>query len=321
MNDLLLRALHCQPAPRPPIWLHRQAGRFLPEYRAIRAKHSFRHLIGTPEIAAQITKLPIDLMGMDAAILFSDILVIAEVFGFTFDFSEGQGIRLNEPEIEIQRDVISTLSYVAKTIELLKKDLNVPLIGFCGGPYTISTYMRRTSPEWLEKITAATIEYLLMQIQAGVDVIQIFDSWAGKLDPADFHTLALPYLKKIVDAMKPSGIPITIFCRGATRYVNELVSLQPTALAFDWEKEMHELRKEVPSHIAIQGNLDPEILKGPLEILQAKAKFILDSMKGERGFIFNLGHGIEPDTSVENVRWLVEYVKSLEVSKENAWPL
>ena len=170
--------------------------------------------------------------------------------------------------------------------------------------------MRRTTPEWLEKITAATIEYLQMQIKAGVDVIQIFDSWAGKLEPLDFQTLALPYLKKIVDAIKPTGIPITLFCRGSTRYIKELVSLEPTALAFDWEKEMHELRKEVPAHIAIQGNLDPAILQGPLEALQEKAKFILDSMKGERGFIFNLGHGIVPQTPVENVRWLIDHIKT-----------
>ena len=311
MNDLLLRALKCETVPRPPIWLHRQAGRFLPEYRAIRAKHSFRHLIGTPEIAAQITKLPIDLIGMDAAILFSDILVVAEVFGFTFDFSEGKGIRLKEPATEIKKDVMETLSYVAKTIELLKKDLKVPLIGFCGGPYTVSTYMRTTSPEWLEKITAATIEYLLMQVKAGIDVIQIFDSWAGKLTPLDFQTLALPYLKKIVDVLKPTGIPLTIFCRGATRYVKELVSLEPTALAFDWEKEMQELRKEVPAHMAIQGNLHPEILKGSLEVLQEKAKSLLDSMQVARGFIFNLGHGVEPETPVENVRWLVGYIKNM----------
>lgn len=313
MNDLLLRALKCEPVPRPPIWLHRQAGRFLPQYRAIRANHSFRTLVGTPSLAAQITKLPIDLLGMDAAILFSDILVIAEVFGFTFDFSDGKGIRLKEPEQEIRQDVHEAVSYVSETIKLLKKELKVPLIGFCGGPYTVSTYMNRTSPEWLTKITEATIDYLRMQIKAGVDAVQIFDSWAGKLTPLDFQTLSLPYLKKIVDAIKPTGIPITLFGRGFTRYIKELVSLEPTALAFDWEKEMSELRREVPAHIAIQGNLNPEILQGPLEALQEKTQFILESMKGERGFIFNLGHGVIPETPVENVRWLIQCVKGKEL--------
>ncbi|MBS0648573.1 MAG: uroporphyrinogen decarboxylase [Verrucomicrobia bacterium] len=309
MNDLLLRALKCEPVPRPPIWLHRQAGRFLPEYRALRAGHSFRHLIGTPQLAAQITKLPIDLLGFDAAILFSDILVIAEAFGFTIDFKDGKGIELLAPAQETRRDVAEALSYVAETIQLLKKDLQVPLIGFCGGPYTVSTYMKRTTPEWLYKITEATIEYLNMQIKSGVDAIQIFDSWAGKLNPADFLKLALPYLKAIVSALQPSGIPITIFCRGATRYIQELVALRPTALAFDWEKEMNVLRKQVPAEIAVQGNLDPAVLKGPLSILQEKAITLFVSMKGARGFIFNLGHGIEPETPVENVRWLVDYVK------------
>lgn len=309
MNDLLLRALKCQQVSRPPIWLHRQAGRFLPEYRALRAGHSFRHLVGTPQLAAQITKLPIDLLGVDAAILFSDILVLAEVFGYTIDFTDGKGIQLLEPGHDMRLDVAETLCYVTEAIHLLKKDLKVPLIGFCGGPYTVSTYMKKTTPEWLAKITDATIEYLQMQIQAGVDAIQIFDSWAGKLEPNDFHTLALAYLKTIVDAIKPSGIPVTIFCRGSTRYIKELVSLQPTALAFDWEKEIHVLRQEVPAEIAIQGNLDPAILKGPLDLLQQQAKIILSSMKGVPGYIFNLGHGVEPDTPVENVRWLIEYIK------------
>ena len=143
----------------------------------------------------------------------------------------------------------------------------------------------------------------------GVDAIQIFDSWAGKLEPKDFHRLALPYLKKIIDALRPTGIPITLFCRGSTRYVKELAALEPTALAFDWEKEMQELRREVPAHIAIQGNLDPAILKGPLGALQEKTTSILSSMKGARGFIFNLGHGVEPETPVENVQWLIEYIK------------
>jgi uroporphyrinogen decarboxylase len=247
--------------------------------------------------------------------LFSDILVIAEVFGFAFDFSDGKGIRLKEPEEEIRRDVHEALSYVSETIKLLKKELKVPLIGFCGGPYTVSTYMQRTAPQWLEKITRATIEYLRMQIKAGVDAIQVFDSWAGKLGPLDFQKLSLPYLKKIVDAIKPTGIPVTLFGRGLTRYVKELVALEPTALAFDWEKEMSELRREVPAHIAIQGNLDPELLCGSIEVLQVKTKAILDSMKGEKGFIFNLGHGVLPHTPVENVQWLIQCVKDYHLTK------
>ncbi|MGH7890068.1 MAG: uroporphyrinogen decarboxylase family protein, partial [Thermodesulfobacteriota bacterium] len=257
-------------------------------------------------LAAQITRLPLSL-GFDAAILFSDILVLSEVFGFTIDFIDGKGIQLLEPLKEIKKDTAETLSYVAEAIHLLKKDLAVPLIGFCGGPYTVSKYMKRTTIPWLEKITQASIEYLQMQIRAGVDVIQIFDSWAGTLEPPDFHHLALPYLKTLVESVK--NVPVIIFCRGSCRYVKELVSLHPAAIGFDTEKEMQLLRKEVPPEIAIQGNLDPAILKGPLDVLQQKATALLHSMKNVPGYIFNLGHGVEPETPVENVKWLIKYVK------------
>lgn len=305
---LFLKALRCEVTPRPPVWLMRQAGRYMPQYRNLRAKHSFRELVGTPELAAQITRLPIDLLGVDAAILFSDILVLAEVFGYRIDFQEGKGIKLLSPSHSIQKDVQETLHYVAEAILLLKKDLSVPLIGFCGGPYTVAKYMNTCTPEWLGRITAATIDYLKMQIRAGVDAIQIFDSWAGMLESEEFCTLALPYLRTIVESLK-TDIPIIVFCRGSARYIQELIELKPSAIGFDWEKEMPDLRKEVPPQIAVQGNLNPAILKGPLPALQGAVDSLLSSMQGTRGFIFNLGHGVEPDTPLENVQWLVNRVK------------
>ena len=301
MNDLFLKALRCETVQRPPIWLMRQAGRYMPEYRKLRAQHSFRTLIRTPKLAAEVTRLPLPL-GVDAAILFSDILLLTEVFGFTIDF--GDGIQLIEP---LQEEYsLDKLSCVGETIRLLKTDLTVPLIGFCGGPYTVAKYMKRITPEWLDKITNASIEYLKLQIAAGADAIQIFDSWAGYLEKSDFETLALPYLKRIVDAIRP--FPTILFCRGSCRYINELVDLKPQGIGFDWEKEMRELRTLVPSSIAIQGNLNPEILKGPLPLLQQKTEVLLASMESARGFIFNLGHGVEPDTPVENVRWLITHL-------------
>jgi uroporphyrinogen decarboxylase len=287
----------------------RQAGRYMPQYRALRAHYSFRQLVGTPELAAQITRLPIDLLGVDAAILFSDILVLAEVFGYQINFKEGKGIELMPPVKKIERDVCETLHYVAETIQLLKKDLSIPLIGFCGGPYTVAKYMKTIDPDWLNRITAATIIYLQMQIEAGVDAVQIFDSWAGMLRPEEFQSLALPYLRKIVEALRPTGVPVIVFCRGSARYLQELVDLHPACIGFDWERLMLQLRNEVPPHIAIQGNLNPTVLKGPLPLLQKETEAILDSMKGARGFIFNLGHGVEPDTPLENVQWLVSRVK------------
>lgn len=313
MSSLFLKALRCEEVLRPPVWLMRQAGRYMPEYRKLRAHHSFRELVGTPALAAEITRLPIDHFGFDAAILFSDILVLAEVFGYRIDFSDGKGIQLVPPSQEENHPVEGTLSYVADAVRLLKKDLPVPLIGFCGGPYTVAKYMKTLTPIWLDRITTATIAYLQMQVAAGVDAIQIFDSWAGLLEPSDFREWALPYLKTIVDALRPTGIPLIVFCRGSCRYVQELVSLQPTALGFDREKEMVHLRKEVPSNIAIQGNLSPTILKGPLPLLQKEVDALLTAMQGIPGFIFNLGHGVEPDTPVENVRWLVKQVKSLTI--------
>lgn len=309
MNDLFLRALRCEPVTRPPIWIMRQAGRYLPQYRALRAQHSFQTLVHTPELAAQVTHLPIDLFGFDAAILFSDILVVAEVFGFQIDFVEGQGMKLRPPKEATELPVQTTLHYVPQAIELLKKTLAVPLIGFCGGPYTVCRYMERLTPEWLGKVTDASIEYLKMQVKAGVDVIQIFDSWAGHLSPAEFHTLALPYLTRLVQAIKPLSKPLILFCRGSHHYLSELIALGPAAIGFDWEVELSEIAQRVPLHIAIQGNLNPKLLNGPLSLLEPAVNHLLESMQNRPGFIFNLGHGIEPSASVENVRWLVQYLQ------------
>lgn len=313
MNDLFLRALRCERVERPPIWIMRQAGRYLPEYRALRARHSFQTLVHTPELAAQVTHLPIDRFGFDASILFSDILVITELFGFEMEFLENQGMKLKPPTQEISLPLESTLHYVPKTIQLLKKTLPVPLIGFCGGPYTVCRYMQRITPEWLDKITDATIAYLKLQVEAGVDVLQIFDSWAGLLTPEEFHTLSLPYLKRIVQALKPTNIPLILFCRGSSHFIPELVSLQPAAIGFDWGMEMADIRKKVPANIAIQGNLNPELLNGPLNLLEPAVNHLLDSMQNSPGFIFNLGHGIEPAASLDNVHWLVQNVQKAKV--------
>ncbi len=312
MNDLFLRALRCEQVERPPIWIMRQAGRYLPEYRALRARHSFQALVHTPELAAQVTQLPIDLLGFDASILFSDILVVGEVFGYEMNFTD-QGMKLQAPTQEITLPVESTLHYVPKTIRLLKKTLPVPLIGFCGGPYTVCRYMKQVNPEWLDKVTEASIAYLKMQVEAGVDALQIFDSWAGLLSPEEFRTLALPYLARIASALKPSGVPLILFCRGSTQFIPEFSALEPAAIGFDWEMEMAEIRKQVPATIAIQGNLNPELLNGPLSNLQTATQQLLDSMQGSPGFIFNLGHGIEPTASVDHVRWLINHIQTAKI--------
>ena len=313
-----LKALQGLGTGRPPVWLMRQAGRYLPEYRKLRQKHSLKELFFTPELAAEITLLPIDLLGFDAAILFSDITVIALALGLKLDFNEGPVIK---GEKLYPLDVREVLSCVAETILLVKPRLKVPLIGFCGGPFTVASYliekhsgtdlpltkkMMHQDPKafhhLLDLITAASIDYLQMQKQAGVDAIQIFDSWAHVLSKEDFDEFCAPYLKRLP--------PSILFMRGSSFRAKELSLLNPLGISFDWQVPLPILRAQVPKKIAIQGNLDPDLLYAPLPIIEKKVKALLDSMRGDPGFIVNLGHGVKPDVPVDAVRCLVEAVKA-----------
>lgn len=300
MTHLFLTALTRSNNDRPPVWFMRQAGRFLPEYRALRQKHSLWDLFHTPELAALVTQMPLKTLGVDAAILFSDILTVTEMLGYRACFPEK-----GSPFVELTSNATTPI-YVAKTIELLKPSLSVPLIGFCGGPYTVAKYMHQINHSMLKKLLKASIDYVQMQVDAGADVIQIFDSWAGLLPRDEFHDLCLRYLEPLVASI---SVPVIVFCRGSCRYVKELVSLNPAAISFDSERSMQELRDEVPPHIAVQGNLSPEVFRGPLSELEKEAEKLLSSMKGEKGFIVNLGHGVLPDTPVENGVRFVEMVK------------
>ena len=294
---MLLDALKCKNRARPPVWLMRQAGRYLPEYRVLRKKHTLRELFFTPELAAQITLMPVDLIGVDAAILFSDITVVALPLGYSLDFNEGPKIAGT-----LQRRGLESLEPIAETIRLIKPRLKVPLIGFCGGPYTVASYING-DPSLLDPITDVTIDYIHMQEKAGVDAIQIFDSWADRLSANEFQQYCMPYLKRIIDA---THVPVILFMRGASQRVDELIKLKPDAISFDWAKPLSELRPKVP--MAIQGNLDPDLLYQPLSIIRQKTEELLDSMKGDPGFIVNLGHGVKPDVPVEAVRCLVDVV-------------
>ena len=277
----------------------RQAGRYMPSYRKLREKHSLRELFFTPELAAEVTLMPIDQLGVDAAILFSDITTVALPLGFSLEFSEGPVI-----QGKLERRGIETLEPIAEAIRLIKPQLKVPLIGFCGGPYTVASYING-DPALLDPITEVTIEYIRMQEKAGVDAIQIFDSWANRLSPEEFQIYCIPYLKRIVEA---TSVPVIIFMRGASSRVEELVKIKPDAISFDWEKPLADLRKQVP--MAVQGNLNPDLLYEPLSVIREKTKELLDSMKGDPGFIVNLGHGMKPDMSVDAVKCLVDTVKN-----------
>lgn len=319
MNHLLLQALRCERTVRPPVWLMRQAGRYMPQYRELRTKHSLWEMFHNPELAAAVTRLPIDLLGVDAAILFSDILVIAESLGLTVHFPDKGGPRV-EPLIQTQAQIAAlpylpvedTLAYVFETIKLVKQSISIPLIGFCGGPFTVASYLAgdvKKDPQLLAKITEASIAYLQAQVKAGVDAIQIFDSWANLLNDEEFSTLCLPYLKQMVDAVK--GVPVIVFCRDSSLRAEPLASLAPSCISFDWHRPMKTLRSIVPASIAVQGNFNPEFLKlSPSEITRG-VKELLAEMQGEKGFIVNLGHGVTPDIPMENVRAFVEAVTTL----------
>jgi len=293
----------------------RQAGRYLPEYQAIRKKYSLEEMFRTPDLIYEITWQPLKRLGVDAAILFADILHIPLTLGYDVTFPGKQGPLVTSPSKFIVKDVEETLAFVREGILLLKQDLDVPLIGFCGGPFTVMKYMRekkwiythpKEAKELLQLITDQSIRYLKMQVEAGVDAIQIFDSWVNTLSHQDFRNFALPYLNQLIRSL---DVPVILFARGSCHLASDLASIRPSAISFDWFKPLYEMRQKVPNTIAIQGNLDPDILYAPPAVIQRETKKLLNSMQGEPGFIVNLGHGIFPDTPVDHVKCFVDTVK------------
>lgn len=308
----------------------------MPKYLKMREKHSLWELFHTPDLVTQITLLPIDDLDVDAAILFSDILVIAEAFGRRVDFVENKGPVIDRPLVspsDVENltltDLNPVFSYIKHSIFNLKKELKVPLIGFCGGPFTVASYMIETeskgdlkkTKQWmysdpqsfhslLQKLTDASIAYLKLQIDAGVQAVQIFDSWANVLPFPHFAEFCLKYNQQIISALQALEIPVIFFSRGSSLFPEEIASMQPRAISFDWQKEMKDLRQKVPSNIAVQGNLDPLLLKAPKSVIQKNVNHLLNSMRGEPGFIVNLGHGVLPDIPLENVLFFVELVKN-----------
>lgn len=301
----------------------------MPEYQLLRKKYSLSSLFHRPQLAALVTKLPLDVFDLDAAIVFSDILVIVEALGCSLRFPKIGGPKIipkiswEDPVETIEvLDVRRALSYVYETIRLLKKTLTVPLIGFCGGPFTVATYLILEEISlWLslapgplhlllEKITQATELYLEEQINSGVDVIQIFDSWANLLNQEQRALFCYPYIRRLVQVAKKRNIPVIFFCRGSSLFPEELVSLGVDAISFDGQAPLHSLREKIPHPMAVQGNLSPDILakSTPLEVEAATAA-LLCSMHGKPGWIANLGHGILPSTPVDNVHAFIRVLR------------
>lgn len=334
-NDLLLRAARGEKIERTPVWLMRQAGRILPEYRALRESVSgFIELVTTPELAAEVTMQPVDILNVDAAIIFSDILVIPEAMGLPYEMVEKKGPFFRQTintakDVEDLRTVNAeeNLAYVLEAIKLTKSKLQgrVPLIGFAGAPWTIFSYMVEgsgsktfskargmlyknpmLSHQLLQKITDSTIHYLKAQIKAGADLVQVFDSWAGILPPAHYETFSLPYIAQICDAI--DEVPITVFAKGAYFARKAMGKLNCETIGLDWNMDPQESRSLIGPHKTLQGNLDPCALYGSFKDIESATKKMIDSF-GTSRYIANLGHGVYPDIDPDKVKCFIETVK------------
>lgn len=339
-NDLYLRALRREPTERTPVWLMRQAGRYLPEYRKVRAQAGdFMTLAGTPEMACEVTIQPLERFPLDAAIIFSDILTIPDAMGLGLHFVQGEGPRFAEPITDVAQigqlpiPDAEDLQYVMDAISLTVKTLNgrVPLIGFAGSPWTLFTYMIENggsktfakskamlykNPEaahqLLDKLAQSTVKYLIGQIQSGASAVQVFDSWGGALSPADFKTFSLRYMQQIVDGIKDAGYgdtPVVLFSKGANQSLTALSETGCHGLGVDWTINLDDALKLTGGQVALQGNLDPATLYAPDDHIDQAVKQVLDSYGNQPGHIFNLGHGMQPDMEPEKVALLVDAVK------------
>ena len=334
-NDLLLKALRQEPVSRPPVWMMRQAGRYLPDYIKLRNKYDFFTRVQTPELACEITLQPVDQVGVDAAIIFSDILVIPQAMGLEVLMEEGKGPSLpkvirTEKDIEalITEGVEDSLDYVMNALALTKKELNgrVPLIGFAGAPWTLLCYMieGKGSKTWdkakqfaytepalakllLQKITNTTIAYLKAQAKAGADIVQVFDSWAGSLSPEDFKYFSAPYLVQIADALKDE-VPVILFPKGSWYALEDLSFSSAKGIGIDWTLSPAMARKFSGNRITLQGNFDPAKLLAPVPQIKKWVKEMIDGF-GTRQYIANLGHGITPNVPVDHARAFVDAVK------------
>ena len=335
MNQLLLQVLRGEPAERTPVWMMRQAGRYLPDYIKLREKYSFFERVQTPSLAAEITLQPVNQVGVDAAILFSDILVVPQAMGLEVQLIENQGPLLPHPvknPADLQRvsvpDVKDRLHYVFEAIQLIKSELGnrVPLIGFAGAPWTLLCYMVQgkgsktfdeakafcyQQPEvahtLLQMITDTTIAYLSAQIEAGADTVQIFDSWGGLLSPADFEIISLPYIRQIVTALQDKA-PVIIFAKGAWHSLAAMSQTGAKGLGIDWCITPQMARQFAGNNITLQGNFDPAKLLSPIPVIEKEVKKMLADF-GNTRYVANLGHGILPNVPVDHAKAFVNTVK------------
>jgi uroporphyrinogen decarboxylase len=350
-NDRLLRALMCEPVDITPVWMMRQAGRYLPEYRKVRAEAGdFMALCANPEKACEVTLQPLERYDLDAAILFSDILTIPDAMGLGLFFESGEGPRFHNPvrtEKDINKlsviDPYKDLSYVVDAVINIRRELNgrVPLIGFAGSPWTLATYMIEgkssrdflisktmmfNQPELMHQLlnilTESVIVYLNAQIKAGAQAIQIFDTWGGMLSFDAYKEFSLRYMKKIVDGLIKENegrkVPVILFTKGGGQWLDEIVASGCDAISLDWTTHIGSARKSVCDKVCLQGNMDPAILRSNPKRIIEEVKAILLQFGGGTGHVFNLGHGVTPDIKPENVRVFIDAVHELSLVHQNA---
>ncbi len=335
-DSLFIKAAFSQRTARPPVWMMRQAGRFMPQYWEIKNKYSFLEMCKTPDIAADVTMLPVDLLGIDAAILFCDILVTAEAMGGDLSFTQGLGPRFANPvrnaqDIEnLQTGVNDKLRYVADAIKVIQQRLNgsIPLIGFAGAPFTVMSYLieggsskdfkltklfMHNQPELahklLSKIAEVTVDYLNLQIEAGVDAVQLFDSWATALSWDDYTEFSHSYNVEIISKLNRADVPVISFCKGSSVFAPLMAEAKPDVISIDWNADLRNIKHQLPFNIAVQGNLDPHILYAKKPVIKERIHKLFERMRGENGFIFNLGHGIMPDIPFDHVKYAIDVVK------------
>lgn len=332
----VLAACACQPLPRQPVWLMRQAGRALPEYRALREKHSFLELVQTPSLAAEVTLQPIRRFGFDAAIIFSDILVVPEALGQRYAFREGGGIQMEwtlEYGYQVDRldvrAVTGRLEYVAEALRLTRSALaeDTALLGFAGSPWTLANFMLeggsareftraqtlfRENPRLYgrlaEKLAVAIADFLRLQIAAGADAVQLFDTLGGAAEPGDYDEVSGRWLRDIIAELRGAA-PVILFAKGVNDRWSDLARSGARVVGVDWTVDLRSVADQLPATIAVQGNLDPALLRGEVAAVRSAAQTLLESMRGRAGHIVNLGHGVPPDARLEAIEALVNTVR------------
>lgn len=337
-NDNFLKACRREATPYTPLWLARQAGRYQKEYMKIKEKYSIIDISTIPEVSAEVTLLPINQFELDSAIIFSDILIPLGPMGISFEYKKGYGPLIHNPvrtvaDVEKLKvvDPAMEMAYTGKALTILKKELNVPCIGFVGAPFTLASYMIEGGPSknyatmkafmynetkaWyllMDKLATVMANYLNFQIESGAMAVQIFDSWVGALSKEDYDTYVYAHVEKMVQIVKGKNPEVPLISMGvnSAHLIPSLRKANPDVIAVDWKTDLAKVWGTLNYEVAIQGNLDPTALFASWDIIEAKTKKILDSVKGKEGHIFNLGHGILPGTPVENVKRLCEFVHS-----------